>query len=348
MGSIDNFHSAINSEQELEERLSKPTDGAIDSIAKLKGTLLILGIGGKMGPTLARMAKRAADAAGNPLRIIGVSRFSKPELREQLESYGIETIACDLLDPSAMATLPDAENILYMAGWKFGSMGNEEFLWAMNTHLPALVAERYKESKIVAFSTGNVYPYTPVESGGPTEDAPTGPVGEYAQSCLGRERMFQYFSKQYGTPGVIIRLNYSVETRYGVLLDIAQKVYDNKPITLSMGHVNVIWQGDANAQTLQCFGLCASPTRIMNITGPETLTVRWIAQQFGQRFAREPIFEGSEEPTALLNNAAQAKKIFGPPQVSTEQVIDLIAHWIKNGQSIHQKPTHFEGRTGNF
>ncbi len=334
--------------EELDILLSTPTPGAVESVVRLHGNLIILGVGGKMGPSLARMARRAADLSNPDLRIVGVSRFSNPELRNDLERYGIETISCDLLEPGAFNQLPDAENVLYMAGWKFGSTGREGYMWAMNAYLPGLVAERYKNSRIVAFSTGNVYPYTPNDSGGSTESDPPGPVGEYAQSCLGRERLFEYASIRYETPCTIIRLNYAVELRYGVICDIAQKVFSDIPIPLSMGYVNVIWQGDANAQTLQCFDLCASPPKILNMTGIETLSVRWIAQEFGRRFGKEPRWEGREEPTSLLSNSSQAQRLFGQPTVSISQMIDWIAHWLETDGPTLDKPTHFEGRTGKY
>ncbi|MBN2326102.1 MAG: NAD(P)-dependent oxidoreductase [Candidatus Omnitrophica bacterium] len=338
----------MRNEDELDYFLSTPTPGAKEAVSRLKGDLLLLGVGGKMGPTLARMAKRAAEEVNPSLRVIGASRFSQPALKDRLQSWGVETISCDLLARDALEKLPDAENMVFMAGWKFGSSGRESMLWAMNTYLPALVAERFQKSRIVAFSTGNVYPFTPNQSGGPAEADPTGPVGEYAQSCLGRERMFQYFSERFTTPCTLIRLNYAVEMRYGVLLDIGQKIFNGIPIPLAMGYVNVIWQGDANAQTLQCFDVCSSPPKIMNITGPDVLPVRWLAEEFGKRLGREPLFEGAEEPNALLSNASQALKLFGPPNASVEQIIDWIVHWIQIDGPTLNKPTRYEGRTGEF
>lgn len=340
--------SPIQNEQQLDDLLSRPTPGAIETIGRMKGDLLLLGVGGKMGPSLAMMAKRAAEAGQNSMRIIGVSRFSNPNLCKQLKQNGVDTISCDLLDRKAVTKLPDAENVIFMAGWKFGSTGKENYLWAMNAFLPGLIADRFKKSRIVAYSTGNVYPFSPIDSGGPRESDPVGPVGEYAQSCLGRERIFSYFSETYETPCVLIRLNYAVELRYGVLLDIGLKVFAQNPIPLAMGYVNAIWQSDANAQSLQCFDLCESPPQIINIAGLKTLPVRWIAQEFGKRFGKEPIFSGREESTALLSNAAKAKRRFGAPQVSIDSMIDWIAHWIEIGGSTLDKPTRFEGREGKF
>jgi nucleoside-diphosphate-sugar epimerase len=284
-----------------------------------------------MGPSLARRAARACEKAGVRKRIMGVARFSSAAVRERLEAWGIETVAADLLAPGALDKLPDAANVIFMAARKFGSTGAESLTWAMNTFLPGLVAQRYRSSRIVAFSTGNVYPLTPVLHGGPTETAATGPVGEYAESCLGRERMFQHFSAQYNTPVALLRLNYAVELRYGVLVDIGRKVYGRCPVDLRMGHANVMWQGDANFVVLRVFAHCQAPPFILNLTGPETLAVRWVARKFGERFGVEPVLEGEESPTALLNNAALCQKLFGYPSVSVEQMIEWIAAWIETG-----------------
>ncbi len=338
----------ISTVDELEEILSRPTPGAIDTMKRLEGDLMLLGVGGKMGPTLARMAKRASDEAGIKRRVIGVSRFSAPGLSEELNRHGIETISCDLLDRQALNDMPDVPNVIYMTGRKFGSTGNEGLTWAMNVYLPGMVAERFRDSRIVVFSSGNIYPFTPVESGGPTETDSIGPVGEYAQSCLGRERMFEYFSGEYGTSVAVLRLNYAVETRYGILLDVAQKVFNGVPIPLAMGYVNLIWQGDANAQTLQALDLCASPAKILNIAGPEILSIRKLAQAFGERFGKEPVFDGTENETALLNNAGQSCRLFGPPSVPIERVIGWVAHWVEMGGSTLDKPTHYEQRDGKF
>jgi nucleoside-diphosphate-sugar epimerase len=338
----------IANEQQLEDVLSRPSEADVKAMAALDGDLLILGVAGKMGPSLANLARRACDAAGVQKRIIGVARFSNPAAERQLNEWGIETVAADLLEPGALAKLPDAPNVIFMAARKFGSTGNESLTWAMNTFLPGMVAERYRNSRIVAFSTGNVYPLTPVLHGGPTETHPTGPVGEYAQSCLGRERMFEHYSQQYGTPVALLRLNYAIDMRYGVLLDIGTKVYNRCPVNLRMGHANVIWQGDANSVTLRSFPYCQSPPFILNLTGPETMAVRWAARRFGERFKVEPMLEGAESETALLSNASLCQKLFGYPSVSLEQMIEWIAAWIEAGGSTHNKPTHFETRDGKF
>mgnify|MGYP004702088189 CR=1 FL=1 len=338
----------IENEQQLEDLLSRPSDADARAMAALEGDLLILGVAGKMGPSLAHRARRACEKAGVKKRIIGVARFSSPEAERQLNEWGIETVKSDLLRPGALDQLPDAPNVIFMAARKFGSTGAESLTWAMNTFLPGLVAQRYREAKIVAFSTGNVYPLTPVLHGGPTEAHPTGPVGEYAQSCLGRERMFQHFSAQYGTKAALLRLNYAVEMRYGVLLDIGHKVFNRCPVNLAMGHANVIWQGDANSVTLRSFEHCQAPPFILNLTGPETVAVRWVARKFGERFGVEPVLEGAESETALLSNASQCQKLFGYPEVSVEQMVEWLAGWIEAGGSSLNKPTHFETRDGKF
>ena len=338
----------IESEDQLDEVLTEPTPTLIQAMAKLDGDIIILGVAGKMGPTLARLARRAMLQAGRKSRVIGVARFSELALRERLEQQGIATIAGDLLDPDALAGLPNAPNVIYLAGRKFGSAGQEELTWAMNTYLPARVADRYKRSRIVALSTGNVYPLTPVSGPGPGEATPPGPVGEYAQSCLGRERMFQYFSRLNNTPVTLVRLNYAVDLRYGVLVDVAQKVHDGTPVPLAMGYANVIWQGDANTAILHCLRHCSSPPFILNLTGPEILSIRKVAEVFGGIFGRKPLFEGKEEQTALLSDAGKYNDLLGPPLVSTDQLINWVAYWVANGGRLLNKPTHFEARDGKF
>lgn len=338
----------IANEEQLEDLLSQPSEADAQAMAALEGDLLILGVAGKMGPSLARRARRACEKAGVKKRIVGVARFSNAAAREQLESWGVETVALDLLAPGAIEKLPDADNVIFMAARKFGSTGDESLTWAMNVFLPGLVAERFRLSRIVAFSSGNIYPLWPVLQGGPTESSPVGPVGEYAESVLGRERMFQYFSGRYSTPALMLRLNYAIDLRYGVLLDIGQKVFDRRPVDLGMGHANVIWQGDANSVCLRSFSLCQSPPAVLNLTGPETLSVRWAAKRFGERFGIEPMLEGSESETALLSNAALCQRLFGYPSVSVEQMIEWTADWIGMGGSTLNKPTHFEARDGRF
>jgi len=338
----------INTENELEERLSRPFEPDIAALSALKGDLLILGAGGKMGPSLATLARRTADAAGVKKRVIAVARFSNEKLRAELSAAGIETLCCDLLDPANLSNVPEIENVIFMAARKFGTTGSEHLTWAMNTHLPGLIAERFRNSRIVAFSTGNVYGLRAVSQGGADESTPLAPAGEYAQSALGRERMFAYGSERWGTPVTILRLNYAVELRYGVLVDVALSVYERRPVDLSMGLVNVIWQRDANAICLRAFACCQSPPFVLNVTGPETLSVRYIAGEFGRRFQIEPVFRGEEGSSALLNNAATAHGLFGYPAVTPAEMMDWIAHWISIDGPLLGKPTHFEVRDGNF
>lgn len=338
----------ITTEEQLESLLSAPSAADIDALRPLEGPLLILGAAGKMGPSLAHRARRALDAAGNRAEVIAVSRFSDAAVRQKLETWSIRTIECDLLEPGALERLPDAPNIIFMAARKFGSTDNPSLTWAINTYLPGLVAHRWRQSRIVAFSSGNVYPFVPVSSGGATEQTPPGPVGEYAQSVLGRERMFEYVSRQYGTPVALLRLNYAVELRYGVLVDIALKVRNRQPVDLNMGHVNVIWQGDANSVALRCLQRASSPPFVLNVTGPETLRVRDLAREFGRRFGVEPHFVGAEHPTALLNNASFCHRLFGMPSLRPQDLIEFTAAWILRGGAVLDRPTHFEMREGKF
>jgi nucleoside-diphosphate-sugar epimerase len=301
-----------------------------------------------MGPTLARMARRALDQAGSKREVIGAARFTDPKARAALEASGVRAVPCNLLERDQVLRLPDAGAVIFMAGQKFGTQGAEAETWAANTVLPGHVAERYRGVPTVVFSTGNVYPFTPVDSGGATEETAPAPIGEYAQSALGRERVFEYYSRRQGTPVVVYRLNYAVELRYGVLLEIAQKVAAGEPIDLRMGHANVIWQGDANAVALRCLAMAQSPPAILNVTGPETLSVRAVAGRFGELLGRAPRLEGKEEPTALLSNAARMVARFGPPAVPAERVIEWIARWVQAGGATLRKPTHFETRDGKF
>jgi len=334
--------------EELENRLSTPSERLVEDIKNIKGDILILGVGGKMGPSLARLARRALDETGSDQRVIGVSRFSQGSLQEELEAAGVETIAADLTDEAELKQLPEVENVIYMVGKKFGTSGQEHMTWAMNSYLPGRVAEKFKKSRIVVFSSGNIYPYVPVFSGGATEDTPPGPLGEYAQSCLGRERIFEHFSRKYEIPMLIYRLNYAVEMRYGNLLEIARSVYQKKTIDLKMGHMNIIWQGDANEIALRSLLHCSTPPKLLNVTGPETISIRWAAEEFGKIFGMEPVFENEEEPTALLNNASHSHQLFGYPSVSLTQVIEWTAEWVQLDGETLDKPTHFQVRSGNF
>lgn len=333
---------------QLEQELLKPSDRLIADMYRIEGDIMLLGVGGKMGPSMAKLAKLAVEQAGIKKRIIGVSRFSDAAAREELEAAGIETISADLLNENDLAALPDAANIIYLAGTKFGTTGKEAFTWAMNAYLPGRVAERFKKSRIVVFSTGNVYPFTAVTSGGLSEDHPVAPVGEYGQSCLGRERIFQYFAEKNGTPTLIYRLNYAIDLRYGVLLELAKSVNEGRAIDLTTGNVNVIWQGDANEIAIRSLLHCSTPAKLLNVTGPETLSVKWLAGQFGLLLNKEPLFENEVQPTALLNNASEAHKLFGYPRVTIREMMDMTVSWLQGGGKISNKPTHFQERKGQF
>lgn len=334
--------------QELEERLASPSAALIEELSQLDGDIMLLGVGGKMGPSLARLAVNAIRQAGLNKKVIGVSRFSNKELRRELEEAGVEIISADLSDDKTLQALPETQNILYMAGNKFGTTGNEHFTWMMNAYLPGRVAERFRNSRMVVFSTGNVYPFTPVSQGGATERTSPNANGEYGQSCLGRERVFEHFSHKNGTPTFIYRLNYAIDLRYGVLLELARSVREGLPIDITMGHANVIWQGDANEIALRALLRCSSPPNVMNITGPETLSLRWAANEFGRKLGIEPIFTGAEAPTALLSNAAKAAATFGYPRVSLAEMIDWIGDWVGQGGETWNKPTHFQEREGKY
>ena len=328
--------------------MSRPTPEVVKAMEEMVGDLLILGVGGKMGPTLAKLAKRAINESGVEKRVIGVSRFSSPGLQADLNQAGVETISCDLLNEAELQGLPDVPNMIFMAGRKFGATGNESLTWVMNTYMPGRVAEKYQKSRIVVFSTGNVYPLTPISHGGATETYPVDPTGEYAQSCLGRERVFEYASNQFGTPLAILRLNYAIDLRYGILLDIAEKVYGEKPVDLTMGAANVIWQGDANAVVLRALMHCQSPPMLLNLTGPEIVSIRWLSTRFGEILGKAPTFEGVEADTALLSNAARCHQFFGYPRISLEQMAQWAAHWVEIGGMSLGKPTKFEVRDGKF
>lgn len=332
----------------LERYMTEPSQELIEDIKRLDGDILILGVGGKMGPTMAKMIKRAIDQADVEKRVMGASRFTDEELRNSLESFGIETYAVDLLEDASLDELPDIKNILYMVGTKFGTKGKEHYTWIMNAYLPGRIAERYKDSRIVAFSSGNVYPLTTVTSTNCSEDMPVNPIGEYAQSCLGRERVLTNLSIKNKTPMVILRLNYAIDLRYGVLLEVAQDVEQNRRIDLSMGVVNVIWQGDANEYAIRSFLHCENPPKVLNVTGPETISVRWLAHEFGKRLGKQPKFMNEEKSTALLNHAGQAHQLFGYPHVSLQEMIDLTVSWVENKGVISNKPTHFQERGGEF
>ncbi len=338
----------ITSEQELDELLSRPHTGVVDMMRRIEGDIIILGIGGKMGHTIGRQAVRAIEQAGVAKRVVGVSRFSDDDARKKIENSGIETIKCDLLDPDAVAKLPDVPNVIFMAGRKFGTQGAEQLTWAMNTTVPSLTALKYRKSRIVAFSTGCVYPLVAVETGGSLETDPADPVGEYAMSCLGRERVFEYAAATYGTPITLIRLNYAIEMRYGVLHDIATSLLNDKTADVSIPAFNAIWQGDACSHILQTLEYCDAPPFILNVTGPETVSTRRAAERIAQLLGVEAEIPESETRTALLSNASRAFALFGYPTISMDTMMRWTAEWLMRGGSSFDKPTHFEVRHGNY
>ena len=334
--------------EDLDKMMYRISDEFIDDVRAIDGDFLILGAGGKMGPSLCKLTKLAVDAAKVKRRVIAVSRFSNKAAETEMHDLGIETISMDLMDDNALQQLPDVENVIYMAGTKFGTTGNESYTWAMNAYLPGRVAEKFKRSRIVAFSTGNVYPLTSIATGGPSEEHPVAPIGEYAQSCLGRERIFEYFSKNNGTPVLIYRLNYAIDFRYGVLLEIAKAVKSQKPIDLSMSHVNIIWQGDANQIAIRSLKYCSSPPSFLNVTGSKALPVRSIANEFGKVFGVKPSFKNEEQATALLSNASKMEEMFPFKKITVNEMIIMTAQWLELGGSQLDKPTHFQERTGKF
>lgn len=334
--------------EELEETLSRPAAPVIRAMADLHGDILVLGAGGKMGPTLARMARRASDDAGVSRRVIGVSRFSSAGLEEKLNAWGVETIRCDLLDRASIDRLPDAENIVFMAGMKFGATENPSLTWAMNCHLPALVCERFRGSRLAAFSSGNVYGLTLAAGTGSVETDAPAPIGEYAMTVLGRERMFEHFSRRQAMAMVLLRLNYAVELRYGVLVDLAKKVLAGEPIDAAMGSANVIWQAEANAMSLQSLLVADSPPRVLNIAGSEFFGIRDVSERFGELLGRPARFTGTESGQAFLSNAGASYQLLHRPRVTLDQMIRWTADWVARGGDDLGKPTHFESRDGKY
>ncbi len=337
----------VFNEETLEERLTTPSERDVAAASQLQGDVMILGAGGKIGPSLAVRVARAIQKAGLKHRVIAVVRKDRAGTFGRF-SESVDVVEADLLDPKSFEALPDAPNVVFMVGRKFGSVGDLPLTWATNAWIAGLAAQRFRRSRIVVFSTGNVYPFVSVDGRGAPEDTTVAPVGEYAQSALARERIFEYFSSTYRTPVLLFRLNYAVDLRYGVLLDICEKVFYGEPIDLTTGFVNVIWQGDANSYCIRSFDLCDSPSRILNVTGLKKLSVRDVAQKFGNRFGKAPNFTGTESKSALLNDASQCARLLGLPDISEDQLIEMTASWFSAGGVTLGKPTKFERRDGNF
>ena len=344
----DDWPETIDSGEQLEELLSRPTEEVVTLLGQMKGDLAVIGAGGKIGPSLTAMACRARDLAGTDQQIFAVSRFSDPQLRERIASAGAKTIAVDLLDPAAVESLPPAENVIYMAGMKFGTSGNPASTWATNALVPVYVTPRYRNARIVAFSTGCVYDFVPVKSAGSVESDPLTPIGEYSNSCVARERIFEHLAGRLGTRVLQLRLNYAVEMRYGVLVDLALEVLAGRPIDVTMGYFNVIWQGDVNAAALRLLEHAANPARPLNLTGADKLSIRQVAARLGELMGREVSFAGAEAPTAALSDARQAHRLLGPPAVSVDRLLRWTAQWVSDGNETLGKPTHFQTRDGQY
>ena len=339
-------NSTLKTLAELNERLTRPTQAEIDTLARNPGDIVVLGASGKMGPSL---VGRLCRAATHQRKIYAVARFTSKASFDEVRDYGAHPIICDLHNPNEVASLPQSPNVFYLAGRKFGSTGRPDLTWAANTIVPALTGWHYRNSKIVAFSSGNVYPFVDANSSGCSEKDPVGPVGEYAQSALARERIFEYWSREYQTRTVIIRLNYAVDLRYGTLVDIARRVWASQPVPISVGYVNAIWQGDANRYAIESLDLCDSPARMLNVTGPHIVDVEATARWFGTRFPKDLVeLEGAPGPVALLNDPTECISRLGPPEVHFETLREWVAQWIENDGELLQKPTGFEVTDGKF
>jgi nucleoside-diphosphate-sugar epimerase len=338
----------IENVEQVEEMLSRPSPGLVEMMKRLPGDIIILGVGGKMGPTLARMARRASDEAGTTRKVIGVARFSSNDLQDQLASWNVTPIKCDLLDQSQLDKLPDAPNVVYMAGMKFGSTGAEALTWAMNTYLPGMVSTKFRKSRISAFSTGNIYGLSPIARGGSREIDSLNPTGDYAMSCMGRERMFEHFSRSLSIKIAMIRLNYACEMRYGVIYDLAQQVHKGVPINLAMGAFNAIWQADANDMALRALEHASSPPLLLNVAGPELLSCRRVCEEIARHVNKSVTFEGTESNDALLTNGQLGHELYGYPRVSARRMIAWTSDWVARGGAGLGKPTHFETRDGKY
>jgi nucleoside-diphosphate-sugar epimerase len=348
MTSVPLIPDRIDTEAQLEDVLADPSEADVQWAARLDGDVLVLGAGGKMGPSLARRIHRAVERAGARCRVFAASRFSSPAARRELDADGIRTVVCDLLDPAQIAALPRCPNVLFLAGRKFGTTDRTDLTWMTNTVVPAHVAEHFCDARLVVFSTGNVYPLVPVTGPSSVEDDVPVPVGEYAQSCLGRERVVEFVSRERGTRLLVFRLNYAVDLRYGTLVDIARKVFAGEPVDLTVGVFNAIWQGDANSYAMRSIELCSSPPMVLNVTGPERIGVRAMAEWFGSVFGRPPRFVNTEGPVALLSDSSRCRSLLGEPTVSLERLRQWVAYWVQSGGASLNKPTHFEVADGRF
>lgn len=338
----------IRTKKELLELMTTPSPRLIDDVKKIKGDIMILGAGGKVGPAMAIKAQRAVQAAGSTSKVIAVSLFDYPDAADSMRNAGVTVIEADVSDPSQLAALPDAENIIYMIGKKFGTTGNACPTWHINVILPYLVSQRFPKANIVSFSTGNVYGMTGLTTGGFNEEDVPQPIGEYAQSCLGRERVMEYCSRENGTPMLQFRLNFAIDLRYGVLFDIAKSVYEGRPIDVSQGIFNCLWQGDVCEYAIRSLLHTTVPPTLLNVSSPETYSIRWTAREFGKRFEKEPIFTGEEGTTSVFSNCQKMVQLLGAPQVGVLDLIDMVAEWILAGGETITAPTHFEATDGKF
>jgi hypothetical protein len=345
---MSTFPEIIDSTDVLDDVITRPSKDLIEFVGRMSGRLVVLGAGGKMGPSLCVLAQRAVVSSDSDLKVIGVSRFSDASARAWLEDRGVETIACDLMDPDQVAKLPDAENVIFLAGWKFGTSGSPGRTWAINTVVPSMSALRYPDARMVALSSGNVYPFVPVDCGGADETYEPAPIGEYAWSVLGRERVFQYWSEANASPTVLMRLNYAADLRYGVLVDLAATILEGKPVDLTTGYLNCIWQGDANDLIIRSLDLAETPAKPLNLTGPGTFSVRFLAERLAELMGTDVSFTGREADTALLNDAGLIHSLLGTPAVGIDRLLKWTAYWVKQGLTLLDKPTHFEVRDGSF
>lgn len=333
---------------DIAARVREPSSALVEALGRTDGDIAVVGAAGKMGVSLSRMAAAALDQLPGGRRVVAISRFSDSEARAELDAVGVRTISADVGDSAATRDLPDCANVIYLVGRKFGTSTDSSATWYTNTVVPSVVLDRYRGARVVALSSGNVYPFSAPVTGGCTEEAPYGPVGEYAQSCVGREQVIVHQSQLHHTPAAIIRLNYAIDCRYGVLTDIARSVRDGHPVDVSQGAVNVVWQGDANRYCLSALTIADTPPAVLNVTGPETVSVRWLAEQLGRRLGREAVLTGEEAPTALLSNASRCHALFGYPEVALETMLDWTVEWLTGGGALLDKPTGFGTRDGRF